>query len=633
MNSELKKITISFILMLIFNLGAFYLINNENFGGGYSPHVGLIFISGLLLGPYGALGSVVGNLLCDLIRGYTLPVAILSGIVSFGISYLGYKLWYSNFKGSFKIKKPKLNNTSTVLLFISIIIICGILYALIHKKLFYLLYPNTIPINFEIGVRYFVNFINSSFIFGIIGIWISNKFNLFHTPKKSKKQLNKRLYNILGILLVISNLIILITDNIFNLNNSIVAVEIILIVGLLFAYLTKPVTSTISEKNQYSITERIMNIFLLTTLLICVLGYILSLDYTLVSAIDNYFPLSKHEIVISMMVLMDILLLIFFIPSLAVLRYIENKVVKPIISFSKIEKFIEKNQKIESEGLVKIYSNYINENNEIGTLARSYTKLIKNNNEYIENIRKIEGEKERIKTELDIARKIQQSNLPREAIKNEYFTVNGYSQPAKEVGGDFFDYYNINEDNLAIVIGDVSGKGIPAALLATTTQSIIKELFKSENDPSKILYTLNNQVCENNSEVMFITMWLGIYNKSSKTLTFSNAGHNPPIIKENGKFNFLKVDEGIVLGIIEDFKFKNETVQLNNEIIIYTDGIIDANNKNNKRYGEKNLLNFFNTFKWNYDPIKPLLNDINNFVNDCEQFDDMTILYLKIEND
>ena len=111
--------------------------------------------------------------------------------------------------------------------------------------------------------------------------------------------------------------------------------------------------------------------------------------------------------------------------------------------------------------------------NEIGTLARSYTELINHNNHYIENIHEIEGEKERIKTELDIATKIQAANLPTEAIIHDDYTVNGYSQPAKEVGGDFFDYYMIDEDNLAIVIGDVSGKGVPAAILSMISQVMI----------------------------------------------------------------------------------------------------------------------------------------------------------------
>ena len=220
-----------------------------------------------------------------------------------------------------------------------------------------------------------------------------------------------------------------------------------------------------------------------------------------------------------------------------------------------------------------------------------------------------------------------------EPIENEKFIVNGYSKPAKEVGGDFFDYYQLDEDNLAVVIGDASGKGVPAALLATITQVMIKQLLKHEKDPSKIFYSLNNQLCENNSEVMFITLWLGIYNINTGKLKFSNAGHNPPLIKQNNNFEFLNVDEGLVLGIMDDFEFKNEEITLDDEIVAYTDGITDACNENNDMYGEARLIEFLNSNKNVGDSIKLLLADIDNFSNDKEQFDDMTLLYLKIKND
>ena len=115
MSEKLKKIIIPFVLMILFNLGSYYLTSGRNFAEGLTPHVGILFISGLVFGPYGAIGSVSANFLCDLIRGYHPVLAILSGIISFGVSYLGYKLWYENFKGRFNVSTPKLNNTSNVI--------------------------------------------------------------------------------------------------------------------------------------------------------------------------------------------------------------------------------------------------------------------------------------------------------------------------------------------------------------------------------------------------------------------------------------------------------------------------------------------------------------------------------------
>ena len=216
--------------------------------------------------------------------------------------------------------------------------------------------------------------------------------------------------------------------------------------------------------------------------------------------------------------------------------------------------------------------------------------------------------------------------------ENDDFIVNGYSHPAKEVGGDFFDYYMIDDDNLAIVIGDASGKGVPAALVAMITQANIKQTLKHIQDPSQVLYHLNNQLCENNTESMFLTLWLGIYNRTTEKLTFSNAGHDIPLIKENNKFKYLDINYGIVLGVMEDFNYVLEEISLTNELVLYTDGITDASNESNAKYGEDRLLNFFNGFKSDTDPIKPLLNDINKFTKDAKQFDDMTLVYLKKKN-
>ena len=615
--------------MLIFNLGSYYFMMGENFGEGFSPHVGLLAISGLLFGPYGAIGSVLGNTLCDLIRGYNPGLTATSEIVSLGVSLLAYKLWYEPIKSRPQANPPRLNNTSNILLFFGIVITCSLLFALINKKLFYLMHPETISFNMQIGIRYFVNFINSGFLFGIIGILISRRIDFVHVPKKSKKKLNKKLYQGIGIVLAISTLTILITDYYLDISETIMVIEVIFLTSLIFLYTTKPITSNISEITFISIPEKIMNIFLLAILFIVILGMLISLDQTFIKAIDEMIlPIDFYEIKLSIMIFIDILLIIFFIPSIAVLKYVEHEVIYPITSFSKIEKFIKKGYKIESKGLKDVYSNYLNKEDEIGMLARSYTDLINFTNEYIENIHEIESEKERIKAELDIAEKIQKSNLPTNSIENEDYTVYGFSKPAKEVGGDFYDHYPIDEDNVALIIGDASGKGVPAALLSTISQTIIRQLLKSETDPSKVLYMLNNQLCENNTECMFVTLWLGIYNNKTKNITFSNAGHNSPLIIENGQFRALKVDSGIVLGIMNDYEFITEKVNISKGIIVYTDGITDAKNSNDEFYGENRVIDFLNNHTFENKVITKLLQDIDKFTGTEKQFDDMTLLLL-----
>ena len=620
MKTKLKQILVPFLSMIIIN----FILYSDFFLelGIESPYVGLLFVFGLLFGPYGALGAVLGNIVIDYIGGFT-PLEILpSAIFSFGVSCLAYKLWYSGFKTD-KITKPKLDNLYHLSLFLSIMIICGIIYSAIHGKLVGLIISTDIIDFFT--PSYFLNFVNGAFIFGIVSLFISDKIDFIQTPKTTKKAFNRKLYRILVYLLLISGIIAFITSE-FDMGKNFIIGEIIVLGILLFAYLTKPFEYEIQPNDENTMIESIMRNFLIVTLALAILGILVSIfSYKYVASLDANIFIT----LLPLLIITDVFIILFFIPGMIIFRYIERKLIKPISSFSKIENFINENEKIEAEGLLDIYSKYVNEKNEIGTLARSYSKLIEHNNNYIENIREIESEKERVNAELDIATKIQAAALPTEALETDEFIVNGYSHPAKEVGGDFFDYYMIDDDNLAIVIGDASGKGVPAAILAMITQVIIKQLIKHETDPSKVLCSLNNQISVNNSESMFITIWLGIYNKSSKKIIFSNAGHNPPLIKKNGEFKYLDIDTGLVLGIMEDFGYVKEEITLTNELVLYTDGITDANNNHNEMYGEDRLLKFFNEFKSDEGPIIPLLNDISEFTEDAEQYDDMTLLYLK----
>ena len=625
MKANTKKIVVPFILMLVFNL-SIYSIFNLNFGEGVHPHVGIIFISGLLFGPYGALGASIGNLICDLFRGYPPLISLSSFIVTFGVSFFGYKLWYESFKSRPAVTQPKLNNTVQFVFFLAIIVLCASLYSVLHQKIFLVLSPNLNELIYTIGLRYWLNFFTSSFIMGIIGIWISERIDFVDIPEKIENRINKKLYIIVGSLLLFSIIIVAITDYLFDLNQNILIAESIAIVILLYVYLTKPFVHEVKRITSRSISENIMNIFLLALLLILIFGYVLTSDSQLIDSVLKNLPIQTYELENDVMLFVNTIMVLYLIPSLAVLRYIEKKVVEPIVKFSQIEGIIKQGDKIESKSLIKTYGEYYHEENEIGDLARSYTELIYYNNNYIENIKEIEGERERIKTELDIAEKIQKANLPTETIEEEDYLVYGYSKPAKEVGGDFFDHYKLDDENIALVIGDASGKGIPAALLSSITQNLIKHLFTETRDPSKILKSLNNQLCENNPQAMFITLWLGIYNKNTDKITYSNAGHNPPLIYANGTFKELDLDKGIVIGVLEDFEYETEETYISKGMILYTDGITDANNNNRELYGEDRLIEFLNNHNFNENMINAVLENINEFTGDADQFDDMTML-------
>ncbi|MBQ2612568.1 MAG: serine/threonine-protein phosphatase [Methanobrevibacter sp.] len=620
MKSKLSKIAIPFILMVIIELGYYSITVPHNlYGDGLNPHMGLIFASGLLLGPYGAIGAALGDITCNIIKGSPLPIPLISGFISFAVSYLSYKLWYSKFYKE-EINPPILINSFSLIKFLGILLVTALIFSILKPESIILL--DSVSGTY-IDYKYFFSYFNFGFLYSIIGIWIARKWNYFCLPKISKPH-HQLFYKITFIALIILTFIFGIDELIFNECIFSISVEFTILTILLTIMLTKPLSRKISIPDKTT-SEKIMNIFLITaviTLFAIVLW--ISLDTIL---LENEMLNNESELMIILSA--DIYFLIFFVPSTAVLRYIENKLIKPIQSLSKVKGFIHKNQKIETEGLLEIYSPYLNEKDEVGTLARNYSDLIISNNNYIENIQEIESEREKMKAELDIAKRIQQSNLPTEPIKNKSYNVFGYSKPAKEVGGDFYDYYEIDDENLAIVIGDASGKGVPAALLATTTQTLIKELLQHEKDPSTILSRVNNHIFQKNSETMFITLWLGIYNKNTNILTFSNAGHDAPLIKKDNKYEFLDENKGIVLGILEDFEFVSQKIDFIDEIILYTDGITDAFNKDNEIYGEKRLIDFFNKNTSHDNPINNLLKDIHKFTQNQEQFDDMTIVILR----
>lgn len=624
MKNNAKYFLISFLLMLIFDLGVYYALTIPNFGGEINPHLGVLFISGLYFGPPGILGAVIANLICDIVKGYSYNLAILSEILSFLIAYLAYKLWY----GKDKNTKPRLHDRRNMLSFFMIILTCGILYSLFMTKLTYLTYPNTLGLSYYIGIQYYVNFVNFSLIFGILGLGLIQIKDFSYTPKASEKKYSKKFYKMIGIVSILSCILIIISDiylpdNYYYLN----LFETLILAILVAIYTTKPIKK-IENLPYVSIPEKIINRFSGITLALVVIGVISIFTPLFEYTLDLILIVSENQFYLLMLLILDLFVIVFLVPSYFIIRYVENKVVFPIVSFSKIESRIKLDEKIEINDLLDVYSKYSNQDDEIGMLSRSHIDLVEHNNKYIENIKKVESEKQRIQTELDIAHRIQEAILPSETIENENYKIKGYSIPAKEVGGDFYDYYEIDDEKLVIVIGDSSGKGVPAALFSTITQNSIEQHFIYEQNPAKILYDINNRICKNNSEFMFITLWLGVYNKKDKKLVFANAGHNRPLIKENDKYTELKTKSGIVLGISENFKFENEEIILNGDLIIYTDGITDARNKNKELYGEERLIKYLNQSKKEYI-IKGLINDVETFYDGEDQYDDMTIVHLK----
>ena len=206
---------------------------------------------------------------------------------------------------------------------------------------------------------------------------------------------------------------------------------------------------------------------------------------------------------------------------------------------------------------------------------------------------------------------------------------------AKEVGGDFYDFYLLGENKLAFLIADVSSKGIPAAMFMMTAKTLIKGLAESGIEPSEVFTKANNKLCNNNEAGMFVTAWLGIIDLNTGLLKYVNAGHNPPLIKRSGEiFEFLQVKPNLFLAGIENIKYKTYELQLypEDEIFLYTDGVTEASDVSNILFGEKRLLKSLNE---NHNLSVTQLchkvkKDVDKFVGDAKQFDDITLLSVKL---
>ena len=237
----------------------------------------------------------------------------------------------------------------------------------------------------------------------------------------------------------------------------------------------------------------------------------------------------------------------------------------------------------------------------------------------------------RIDKELEYAKQIQLSALPTNFPECEEYNIYAQMIAAKEVGGDFYDFYKINDTTVAILAADVSGKGIPAAMFMMTAKTIIKDLAESGMAVNDIFTKANAKLCENNESGMFVTAWMGILDITTGNMTFANAGHNPPLLKRaNGDFEYLKTRAGFVLAGMEGVRYRvgELTLYPGDRLFLYTDGVPEATNAENQLYGEERLIDFMNkNLNTEATMLLPALKaNIDEFVGDAPQFDDITML-------
>lgn len=343
---------------------------------------------------------------------------------------------------------------------------------------------------------------------------------------------------------------------------------------------------------------------------------------------------TRQNFLAGLLALLAALTVGFILVFLLILR---KKVIQPIDLLTQATgAFIQNNQEELALGTVEVNVPDIRTGDEVEQLAKAFYKMEEDMLAYIRRFMEITAEKERIGAELNVATQIQADMLPRifpAFPERTEFDIYATMDPAKEVGGDFYDFFLVDDNHLAVVIADVSGKGVPAALFMVIAKTLIKNHAQNKETPSVVFTHTNEQLCEGNDAGLFVTAWMGVLEISTGSFTYVNAGHNPPLLRHaDGKFEWLKSRPGFVLAGLEGTRYRENVMQMEPDdcLFLYTDGITEATNGDLELYGERRLQEALN--QQEHLPVRQMLTgikaSINAFVGGAEQFDDITMLGL-----
>lgn len=315
--------------------------------------------------------------------------------------------------------------------------------------------------------------------------------------------------------------------------------------------------------------------------------------------------------------------------------FIRKIVISPILRLEKAANEFPFSE--DEEGNLRVTKERYRSGDEIGSLFRAVVEMEQSIVSFMSNLKSITAERERIGAELNVATEIQASTLP--SVFPPYpdrkeFDIYAMMHPAKEVGGDFYDFFFIDDNHFCMVIADVSGKGVGAAMFMMISKTFINGQAHMELSPARVLAEVNDRLCENNLAEMFVTVWIGILDVKTGIMTASNGGHEYPFIQRaGGEYEMLKDKHGPGLGVCPGIKYSEYEIQFNkgDAIFVYTDGVAEATDKDNVLFGTDRALASLNTDPDSdmADAVDNLKKGIDDFVQDAPQFDDITMLALR----
>ncbi|MBN1104437.1 MAG: SpoIIE family protein phosphatase [Deltaproteobacteria bacterium] len=319
-----------------------------------------------------------------------------------------------------------------------------------------------------------------------------------------------------------------------------------------------------------------------------------------------------------------------FLFILIVIVWIAGSITRPLRALSEAARHI-------ATGDLEIELPVVKSKDEVGTLAESFRTMKTSLKQYIADLKETTAAKERIESELKIAHDIQMGILPKTFPpfpERREFDIYATLEPAKEVGGDLYDFFFLDEENLCFTIGDVSGKGVPAALFMAITRTLIKTKATQGLTPDKVLSRVNQDLALDNPSMMFVTLFLGILNTRTGEVEYGNAGHNPPyLIRDDGRLELVPGTGGTALGVLEDCVYRSRKISLRkgDTLFLFTDGVTEATDREENLFSDERLVKELALLRGRplTDVITGIMTRVNAFAEGVPQADDITMLVLR----
>lgn len=535
------------------------------------PAAVLTPILGMIFGWPAALGCAAGNFVCDLAAGYEISYAALGSLFQILYAMCAFFIWkkINRERGG---REFRLDSVSRILK-LCLLLILNALLTVVCTSVLNHAYSVVDIVSFE-NFYLFINSFDSGLLFGapllILGSLLQMRIENIRTGKGK-------------------NAVRFTMNERMILNTLITGVCICVLVGAA-VYLT--------EKYSSASIGVLGRVYLIETL-----------------AMNAYFAL-----------------------SIGFMHFTEEKISRPIEELAQIAEnyYAEHATDAQRKRMAEACGAYAKDSTEVGGLARSYISMVQDLEKYVASLQRVMAEKERINAELSLASDIQAHMLPSifpPFPEHDEFDLYAIMRPAKQVGGDFYDFFMIGEDRLAVTVADVSGKGVPAALFMVITKVLIKNYTQMKLEPAEVFTTVNRLLCDGNDADLFVTAWMGVLDLSTGTLTYVNAGHNPPLIKrEGGGFEYLRERSGFVLGGLDCTHYRQNTLTVTpgDRLFLYTDGVTETTDPRQQLYGEARLQDFLNrhTSYTATEMLRSLQNELQEFAGTAPQFDDITMLLL-----